>query len=89
MLTTTNLQLKKPELTDVPDITAFGSNWDTLDDAYEENEQAHEDILAELNAKGGGFIEFTGNFPSSTKPNTLYGKVSFDYSVYDTIGGAN
>ena len=38
---------------------------------------------------GGGFIEFIGNFPSSTKPNTLYGKVNFDYSVYDTIGGAN
>lgn len=88
MLITTNLQLKKPELTDVPDITAFGSNWDTLDDAYEENEQAHEDILAELNAKGGGFVQFTGTFPTSTKPDTLYGEVIADYSGYETIGGA-
>ena len=88
MLTTTNLQLKKPELTDVPDITAFGSNWDTLDDAYEENEQAHEEILAKLNAKGGGFIQYTGTFPAQPKPNTLYGEIIADYSGYDTIGGA-
>lgn len=88
MLTTTNLQLKKPELTDVPDITAFGSNWDTLDDAYEENEQAHEEILAELNAKGGGFIQYTGTFPSPTKPDTLYAEVIADYDNYDELGGA-
>ena len=80
MLTTTNLQLKKPELTDAPDITAFGSNWDTLDDAYEENEQAHEEILAQLNAKGGGFIQFAGAFPAPTKPDTLYAKIIADYN---------
>lgn len=37
---------------------------------------------------GGGFVQFTGSFPSQTKPNTLYGEVIADYSNYDTIGGA-
>lgn len=80
MLTTTNLQLKKPELTDVPDITAFGSNWDTLDGAYEQNEQAHEDILAELEAKSGGFTLYTGNLPvEQRKARNLYARIVADY----------
>lgn len=37
---------------------------------------------------GGGFIQFTGAFPASTKPNTLYAEVIFDYSNYDELGGA-
>lgn len=31
MLTTSNLNLNKPELTDIPDITAINPNWDKLD----------------------------------------------------------
>lgn len=31
MLNTTNLNLNKPELTDVPDITVINPNWDTID----------------------------------------------------------
>ena len=66
---------------------AFGSNGDTRDDAEEENEQAHEDSLAELNAKVGGFIQLTGAFPASTKPDTLYAEIIADYSDYDELGG--
>lgn len=36
---------------------------------------------------GGGFVQFTGAFPASTKPNTLYAEVIADYSNYDELGG--
>ena len=29
---------------------------------------------------GGGFIQYTGQFPVSTKPNTLYGETLADYT---------
>ena len=31
-------------------------------------------------ADGGGFIQYTGAFPVSTKPNTLYGEILADYT---------
>ena len=37
---------------------------------------------------GGGFIQFTGPFPSPTKPDTLYAEIIADYSNYDELGGA-
>ena len=29
---------------------------------------------------GGGFIQYTGQFPASPKPNTLYGEILADYT---------
>ena len=34
----------------------------------------------QLAADGGGFIQYTGAFPVSTKPNTLYGEILADYT---------
>lgn len=34
----------------------------------------------QLAADGGGFIQYTGQFPVSTKPNTLYGEILADYT---------
>lgn len=34
----------------------------------------------QLAADGGGFIQYTGRFPVSTKPNTLYGEILADYT---------
>ena len=34
----------------------------------------------QLAADGGGFIQYTGQFPVSTKPNTLYGETLADYT---------
>lgn len=29
---------------------------------------------------GGGFVQYTGTPPTQRKPNTLYGKILFDYT---------
>lgn len=34
----------------------------------------------QLAADGGGFIQYTGRFPASPKPNTLYGETLADYT---------
>ena len=34
----------------------------------------------QLAADGGGFIQYTGQFPASPKPNTLYGEILADYT---------
>ena len=34
----------------------------------------------QLAADGGGFIQYTGRFPASPKPNTLYGGTLADYT---------
>lgn len=34
----------------------------------------------QLAAYGGGFIQYTGQFPANPKPNTLYGEILADYT---------
>lgn len=34
---------------------------------------------------GGGFVQYTGAFPTQPKPNTLYGEIISDYSGYDEL----
>ena len=34
----------------------------------------------QLAADGGGFIQYTVQFPASPKPNTLYGEILADYT---------